>query len=245
MGTHVEGTASVSYSRKLTEEEYDSWREAIGKGHPTPGTCQHPAHEDAALVEVEPGTYRCANFGKPEASHGYCFDDDNRYKPGNWTLDGFGGGDIGVLDAGNGGFEVYAGGKVYDLLDAIAFFVGVLPEGVTAEGGGSFTADMEHFGIAVRGREVKEVESFVWTEGDPAPAGSVVWVLGHVSFTDGTIALRLFSDEGEARAHYLDERVEHDEGDDVLGIREDAPWLAHFTAGDGECLTWLDTEEVR
>ena len=243
MGVHTQGSLSATLSRELTEEEFGAWEERIQAGRTGPVPCAHPNHEGAPLEEPSGGGWlRCRNFGKPDPSHGHCWSDSERFDPDGWTFDDSISGDIGIARLGRWGFEVEAGGKVYDLFDGVAFFVETLPDDVMVEGDGMFDSDGMDWAIAIRGREVREVAASVVVEGDPAPVGTVVWVLGHVNFADGTIALKHYSSETDARVAFGEESAEHAEHG-TFSHRDDAPWVAHFVT-DGECITWLDREVI-
>lgn len=258
MGTTTYGSLDVTFSRELTETEYAVWERKLKEGRPGNGICGNPKHDRAPLTDAR--LARCRHFsGSPD---GYCFPESigtfggDRYDPDGWTFDNSTWGDVGSAQLARNGFGVETSGKVYDLTDAVAFFVEALPADVTAEGSGAFDSDGSHWGLLVEGRETREVSAGVVVEGDPAPQGSVVWLIGHVNFADGSVSVAPYCDEHQARQAYGKELTEHAEiRQSVPGaypsetnISErppaDAPWVAHFVA-DGECLTWLDREVIR
>lgn len=259
MGTHTYGELDVELSRELTEAEAEAWHATIKAGRQEPAPCGNTGHEGAPLIHEATGAHSgrtvCEHFDPTPGSSGYCYSDSDRFDPEGWDFTGQYDGDIGIAELGTKGFTIRTGGKVYDIVDAAAFFVESLPEGVTAEGSGQFESDGEHWAIAVRGRTVREVSAWVFVEGDAAPKGSEVWTLGHVNFVDGSVSLAVYSSEHDARVAYGDELREHLREDepnlhtpeDLTNIGERVgvvPWVAHFVA-DGECLTYLDRQAVR
>ena len=274
MGTHTYGELDVELSRELTEAEAEAWHATIKAGRQEPAPCGNTGHGGAPLTLTEPkelreaegasgarvsletsARYVCEHFDPTPGVGGFCYVDSDRFDPEGWDFTGQYDGDIGIAELGTKGFTIRTGGKVYDIVDAAAFFVESLPEGVTAEGSGQFESDGEHWAIAVRGRTVREVSAWVFVEGDAAPKGSEVWTLGHVNFVDGSVSLAVYSSEHDARVAYGDELREHLREDepnlhtpeDLTNIGERVgvvPWVAHFVA-DGECLTYLDRQAVR
>jgi hypothetical protein len=246
MGTYVEGELEVEFSRELTEDEHGAWEHNVRAGRPEAPPCGNLAHKGAPMIEVD-GVLRCEHYNPTPNTGGYCYSDSDRYDPQGWDFTGDIWGDIGVAELSRTGFTIRSGGKVYDITDAVAYFVEALPPDVTAEGSGYFTSDSEPWGLRVAGREVREVASTTVVEGDPAPRGTTAWMVGHVNFTDGTIASQVFAAERDARIAYTDELREHlHEDGDHTNIAErvgDVPWVAHFVA-DGECLTYLDRVTV-
>ncbi len=258
MGVHTYGSIDVDFSRGLTDDEYAAWLHNVEAGRPEAPPCGNTSHEGAPLIhegQTFGGRQVCEHFDPTPGAAGFCYVDSDRYDPEGWDINGTMFGDVGILRTDHNGFEVEAGGKVYDLTDGVSYFVEALPLDVNAHGSGTFESDGYHWGIAVRGREVREVEAAVITEGDPALVGSIVWTLGHINFADGTVALAVYADEREARSEYVDELLEHlgDVADwdfpeawaaQITKRQGDTPWHDHFVAVH-ECLTYLDRQEVR
>ena len=185
MGTYVEGRLEVELSRTLSEAEHAAWLERVraytdrrGDGWQLDGrrergqTGRRLAERDRRVSDVPEveDERRTFNGGLDRR-----MDPDRRvtqyrrraysypgewFTPDSWNVnaDDPSWGDIGTLELAVNGFTIECGGKVYDVEDAARVVTMLLPEGVTADGEGSFTSDSEPWGLRVSGREAKACE---------------------------------------------------------------------------------------
>lgn len=160
MGNYTYGTLGVNFSRKLTNDEYETWRERATTTAP-PYRCGNSKHGGAWLN----GDGRCPHYDDTPGASGFCYRPWDAYDPEGWTFDDSTYGDVGIGHLDPGGFEIEAGGKVYDIEQAAAWWVHLLPADVEADGEGLFETEGEHWGVLVRGREVRNVEARVSSDG--------------------------------------------------------------------------------
>lgn len=168
MGTYTTGRFEAGLSRPLTPGELGAWVELVRsfKDRRQEQRRKYRTQADGPYTGPE---RRAEGYGNRRAW-------SEVFDPETWNVNAEEPvwGDVGTLELSADGFTIEADGKVYDIEEALRVTVELLPEGVEAEGEGSFESDGELWAMRAHGRETKACAAWVTIAPWDDPRGEAV-----------------------------------------------------------------------